>query len=93
MFLESLFYNQEELVFRFNSPVVQEAIVDVELAFLKRGITTAEQAVDFIPELLRTHESLKGIYVKVREHRACVYSLNARRLKRPVKTYKVDKAA
>ena len=81
------------LMFRFGSPVIKEAIVDVELEFLRNDIVTADQALPFIGALLKRHPALTGLEKKVSAYRSSILVPRVRIVRRRVKPLKVPGAA
>ena len=84
---------RRSLSFRFGSPIIKEAIVDVELEFLRNDIDTAEKAVPFIGKLLKTHPALIGLEKKVSLYKSSVLVPSVRLVRRRVKPLKGNNAA
>lgn len=78
---------------KLGSPIIQQAIVEVKLCFLRDKIFSAKEAEPYIGHLLSNSPYLTGLEKKVSQYKAAVTHLNINIVRVRAKLIKVAKAA
>lgn len=68
---------------KLGHPVIEEAIIDIQIAFLRDKIVTAEQALDYIPFLKDNHPALVNLEQRVSKNHPSVLVLMNPVVRRP----------